>query len=219
MSLAPGQQLLEVLAAVVLVTSWISLVHRRVAALVRLYAAQSAAMAAVAGLVAYLYNAPILYLTGATIFGLNAVLIPTVLLRLQRDLRVPDEVNMLVSVRTSGLAGLGCLLLAVAVVGPLTPYAEIPAAGLLPISVTVVLIGLFLTSTRRKAFTQVIGMLVMANGVFLAGLALTFGLGLLLELGVAANLLILAIVGRLFLFRMKDSFDTVDADALRALEG
>ncbi len=219
MSLGPGQQLLEVVAAVILVTAWVSLVHRRLDALVGLYALQSAAMAGVAVLVAYLYDAPLLYLTAATIAGLNAVIVPRVLLRIRRDLEIPGEVNMFVSVRTSALAGLGCLLLAELVVGPLTPLAQIPAAGLLPISVTVVLIGLFLAATRRKAFTQVVGMLEMANGVFLAGLALTFGLGLLLELGVAANLLILAIVGRLFLYRMKDSFDTVDADTLRALEG
>lgn len=219
MSVALGQQLLEVVAAVVLVTAWVSLVHRRLEAIVGLYALQSAAIAGVAVIVAYLYDAPSLYLTAASVAVLNALVIPWVLLRIQRDLEIPGEVSMIVSVRTSALAGLGCLLLAELVVGPLAPVAQIPTAGLLPISVTVVLIGLFLTATRRKAFTQVVGMLVMANGVFLAGLALTFGLGLVLELGVAANLLILAIVGRLFLYRMKGSFDTVDTDALRALEG
>jgi hydrogenase-4 membrane subunit HyfE len=59
----------------------------------------------------------------------------------------------------------------------------------------------------------------MENGVFLAGVALTYGLGVFLELGVAANLLVLAIVSRLFLYRMNDTFDTVDADVLRSLEG
>ena len=59
----------------------------------------------------------------------------------------------------------------------------------------------------------------MNNGIFLAGIALTYGTGFVVELGLAANLLVLAIVSRIFLNRMKDTFDTVDADALRSLEG
>jgi hydrogenase-4 component E len=89
----------------------------------------------------------------------------------------------------------------------------------LPVAVTVVLMGLVMVVSRRLAFTQVLGILVMENGVFLAGLALTYGLGLLLELGIAANLLLLAIIARLFIYRIKDTFDTVDSDALRSLEG
>ncbi len=214
-----GLLLLEIAASVVLVTAWIALVHRRLDAQVRLYAIQSLALAVISGLVAYLYSAPLLYLTGALFAALNGALLPWILLTVRRELRIPPEANMLVSVRGSALAGLGCLLLAVAVVGPLTPLAAVPAAGLLPISVTVVLVGLFVTVSRRKAFSQVLGILVMENGVFLAGLALTYGLGLLLELGIAANLLVLAIVSRLFLHRMKDSFDSLDADVLRSLEG
>ncbi len=219
MMTSPGLLVLEIAATAVLLTSWVSLVHRRLEALVNLYAVQSWAMAAVAFLVSYLYAAPVLYLTGALIAGLNGIAVPWILLRVRRDLKIPDEVSSLVSVRASALAGLGCLLLAVTVVGPLTPVAEIPAAGLLPISVTVVLIGMFVLLTRRKAFTQVLGILMMENGVFLAGLALTYGLGTLLELGIAANLLVLAIVSRIFLYRMKGAFDSVDADVLRSLEG
>jgi hydrogenase-4 component E len=216
---APGLLALELTAAVVLVSAWLSLVHRRLEAIINLYLVQSAAVGLIAILVAYLYSAPDLYLTGLLVLGLNAIIFPWILHRIQREIRVPNEIRMFVSVRLSALAGLGCLLLAVAVVGPLTPLAEIPAAGLLPISVAVVLMGLFMVSTRRKAFTQVVGMLVMENGVFLAGVALTYGLGIFLELGVAANLLILAIVSRIFLYRMNDTFDTVDADVLRSLEG
>ncbi len=214
-----GPMALELCAAVVLLAAWLSLVHRRLEAQIYLYATQSAAIAGIAFLVSILYATPLLAVTGGLIVGLNVVVIPWLLRRILRDLRIPPEINMLVSVRMSALAGLGCLLLSVAVIGPLTPLAEIPAAGLLPIAVTVVLIGLFTTATRRKAFSQVLGILGMENGVFLAGIALTYGLGLLLELGIAANLFVLAIVSRLFLHRMKDTFDTVDADVLRSLEG
>ncbi len=211
--------LLEIAATAVLLTAWLSLVHRRLDALVHIYSFQSLATAAVAFLVAYQYDAPLLALTGLLVLALNVVAIPWVLLRIRRELSIPPETNLFVSVRSSALAGLGCLLLSVAMVGPLTSVAEIPEAGLLPISVTVVLIGLFTTVARRKAFSQILGILVMENGVFLAGIALTYGLGLLLELGIAANLFILAVVSRLFLHRMKGSLDTVDADALRSLEG
>ncbi len=212
-------QALDIAAAVVLVTAWVSLLHRRIEALVDTYAIQSAAVALTAGLVAYEYRAPDLYLLAGLTVAVNVVALPGLLRRVVRVLGVPRMVNMYASVRESALIGLALLLLSVWVVGPIAPFAEIPSAGLLPIAVAVVLIGFFLLVSRRKAITQVVGLLVMNNGVFLAGIALTYGLGLLVELGLAANLLVLAIVARIFLQRMKESFDHVDADALRALEG
>jgi len=212
-------QALDIAAAVVLVTAWISLIHRRIEALVDTYAIQSAALGVTAGLVAYQYRAPDIYVLAGLTIVVNAVVLPWLLRRVVRALGVSRMVNMYASVRESALAGLGILLVSVWVVGPITPFAEVPSAGLLPISVAVLLIGFFLLISRRKAITQVVGLLVMNNGIFLAGIALTYGLGLFVELGLAANLLVLAIVARIFLTRMKESFDHVDADALRALEG
>lgn len=212
-------QALDVSAAVVLVTAWITLIHRRIDALVDTYAIQSAALSVTAGLVAYQFQAPDIYALAGLTIGVNVIALPWLLRRVVRTLGVSRMVNMYASVRESALAGLAILLVSVWVVGPITPFAAVPSAGLLPISVAVLLIGFFLLISRRKAIVQVIGLLVMNNGVFLAGIALTYGLGLLVELGLAANLLVLAIVARIFLERMKESFDHVDADALRTLEG
>lgn len=210
---------LDLSAATALVTAWVCLVHRRILALVETYAFQSGALAVTVALVAYLYQAPDLYVLAVLTFAVNVVVLPWVLRRVVLSLKVDRMVNMYASVRTSALAGLGLLLLAVLVVGPLTPYAEVSVAGLLPISTAILLIGFFLLISRRKAITQVIGLLVMNNGILLAGIALTYGLGLFVELGLAANLLVLAIVARIFLARIKESFDHIDVDALRALEG
>ncbi len=212
-------QALDISAAIVLVTAWISLIHRRIEALVDTYAIQSGALGITAGLVAYQYQAPDIYVLAGLTIVVNAIVLPWLLRRVVRNLGVSRMVNMYASVRASALAGLAILLVSVWVVGGITPFAEVPSAGLLPISVAVLLIGFFLLITRRKAITQVVGLLVMNNGIFLAGIALTYGLGLFVELGLAANLLVLAIVARIFLERMKESFDHVDADALRALEG
>lgn len=216
---ALAAQALDIASAVVLVTAWICLIHRRIEALVDTYAVQSAALAVTAGLVAYLYQAPDIYVLAGLTLVVNAVALPWLFRRVVRSLGVSRMVNMYASVRESALAGLAILLVSVWVVGPITPFAEVPTAGLLPISTAVLLIGFFLLISRRKAITQVVGLLVMNNGIFLAGIALTYGLGLFVELGLAANLLVLAIVARIFLQRMKESFDHVDADALRALEG
>ncbi len=210
---------LDLSAAVALVTAWLCLVHRRISALVATYAIQSAAVAITVGLIAYLYQTPDLYLLAATTFGVNAVVLPWVMDRVILSLKVDRMVGMYASVRTSALVGLGLLLLSVFVAGPLAPVAEVSSGGLLPISMATLLIGFFLLLSRRKAITQVVGLLVMNNGILLAGVALTYGLGLFVELALAANLLVLAIVARIFLTRMKESFDHVDADALRALEG
>ncbi|MCI4368327.1 MAG: hypothetical protein L3K09_02015 [Thermoplasmata archaeon] len=214
-----GTLALDLAAAVALVAAWLCLVHTRIAALVSTYAVQSAAIAVAAGLVAYLYQAPDIYVLAGMVVALNVVVLPWYLTTVLRSLGVTRMVNMYASVRTSALAGLGLLLLAAAVVGPVAPYAAVASAGLLPISTAILLIGFFLLISRRKAIVQVIGLLVMNNGIFLAGIALTYGTGFVVELGLAANLLVLAIVARIFLNRMKDTFDTVDADALRSLEG
>jgi hydrogenase-4 component E len=210
---------LEIAAVVVLVTAWISLIQRRIDALVDTYAIQSAALGLTAGLLAFQLQSPDLYALAGLTVAVNAIVLPWLLRRVIRTLGVSRMVNMYASVRESALAGLAILLGSVWVVGPLTPFAAVPSAGLLPISVAVLLIGFFLIITRRKAITQVVGLLVMNNGIFLSGIALTYGLGLFVELGLAANLLVLAIVARIFLERMKGSFDHVDADALRALKG
>lgn len=212
-------QALDIAAAVVLVTAWITLIHRRIEALVDTYAVQSAALGITAGLVAYQYGTPDIYVLAGLTILVNAIALPWLLRRAIRTLGVSRMVNMYASVRESALAGLAILLASVWVVGPVAPFAEVSSAGLLPISVAVLLIGFFLLITRRQAITQVVGLLVMNNGIFLAGIALTYGLGLFVELGLAANLLVLAIVARIFLERMKESFDHVDADALRALQG
>lgn len=183
------------------------------------YAVQSASLAVTEGLIAYLYSAPDLYLLALLTFVVNALVLPGVLRRVVRALRVNRMVNTYASVRVSALAGLGLLLLAILVVGPVVPYAEVSSAGLLPIATAILLIGFFLLISREKAVTQVVGLLVMNNGILLAGIALTYGLGLFVELALAANLLVLAIVARIFLARMKESFDHVDVDALRSLEG
>lgn len=214
----PALLALDVAAAVVLVTAWVALIHRRISAIVNLYVVQSVALSSVAFLVAYLYAGAEIYEAAFLTLGVNAVLIPWVLGRVMADLRVEGEVEMLVSVRTSALAGLGLLILADVVVAPLSGLAAVGTGGLLPIALAVLLLGFFLLVTRRKAITQVMGLLMMENGVFLAGLALTYGLGLIIELGVAANLLVLAVVGRLLVYRMKESFDSVDVAVLRTLK-
>ncbi len=212
-------QALDLTGAAVLVLAWIGLIHRRIEPLVATYAVQSAAIGLTAGLVAYLYDAPEIYVLAALTVAVNVGILPAVLRRVIRSLDIGRTIDTYVSVRQSALAGLGLLLVSVLVAGPVAPYAEVPSAGLLSISVAVLLIGFFLVVSRRKAITQVVGLLVMNNGILLAGIALTYGLGILVELGLAANLLVLAIVARIFLSRMKESFDHVDVDALRTLEG
>ncbi len=210
---------LDLAAAGVLLTAWGSLTRRRIDSLITLYSIQSTAIGAVTFLLAYLSTNAELYLIAGITVGVNVIWIPALLRRARVDLAVSSDTDSVLSVRLSALAGFGLLLLSVFVIAPLVPFSAVPSAGLLPIAVTVVLVGFFMIVTRRRALTQVLGLLTMANGVFLSGLAVTLGLGLALELGVAANLLVLAIVARLFLYRIQESFDTVDADTLRLLEG
>jgi hydrogenase-4 component E len=87
----------------------------------------------------------------------------------------------------------------------------------LPVSISIMLIGLFIMTSRRKAITQIIGLLTMENGVFLSGLSITSGMPMIVELGIFFDILVAALILGVFVFRINRTFETIDIDTLRRL--
>jgi hydrogenase-4 component E len=108
-------------------------------------------------------------------------------------------------------------ILAYYVAEPLIQSGETITAGALALSLAVVLIGMFIMISRKKAITQVIGLLVMENGLFMAALSLSYGMPLIVELGVFFDIMVAVLIMGVFVFRINRTFETLDTSFLRRL--
>jgi hydrogenase-4 component E len=123
----------------------------------------------------------------------------------------------LVNVAASLLAAAALTLLAFAVSRPLVDLAPSAATRAVPVGFAVLLIGFFVLVTRRRALSQVIGFLLMDNGITAVGFLTTSGIGLVVEVGVALDVLLVVLVLQVLTGRMRDVFGRTDLDELREL--
>jgi hydrogenase-4 component E len=159
-----------------------------------------------------------LYIAALLTLATKGILIPLFLRRIIRQMRVAHEVRPYIS-NSLSLAISGIL---VAVV-----YASLKGGifvtgfsrDVLQIAIAVILISLFIMITRRKALTQVMGLLFMENGLFLAGFSLTFGMPTIIELGVLFDMLMGVIILGIFAVQIKRAFASADLDKLTVLKG
>ncbi len=210
-------QLLDLAVALVLVCAFVVLWRRGLAAIVRALTVQGGALAVVAFLLGLHEHDAELVVVAALVLGLKAVVLPRVLLRIVRASDETREVEPLVNVPASLLAAAGLTLLAYATtrdVVALDPSAETKA---IPIGVAVTLIGFFVMVTRRKAVTQIVGFLLLDNGIALVAFLATAGVPLVVELGVALDVLLAVLILQVLTNRMRAKFGVMDLDQLQEL--
>lgn len=185
---------------------------------VKAYTINSWLLAGLIAVVAILKGETHLYIAACLALATKGILIPLFLRRIVRQLRVTHEVQPYIG-NSLSLALSGIL---VAVV-----YASLRqgifvtgfSKNVLQISIAVILISLFIMITRKKALTQVIGLLFMENGLFLAGFSLTFGMPTIIELGVLFDMLMGVIILGIFVVQIKRAFASADLDKLTVLKG
>jgi hydrogenase-4 component E len=185
---------------------------------VKAYTINSWLLSSLIAVVAVLVGETHLYIAALLTLTTKGILIPLFLRRIVRQMRVTHEVQPFISNSVS-LAISGIL---VAVV-----YASLKdgifvtgfSKNVLQISIAVILISLFVMITRKKALTQVIGLLFMENGLFLAGFSLTFGMPTIIELGVLFDMLMGVIILGIFAIQIKRAFASADLDKLTVLKG
>jgi hydrogenase-4 component E len=134
-----------------------------------------------------------------------------------RRIKVEREVDPMVNIPTSLLISGGLAVLAYYVTEPLIAHGEAITRNALALSLAVVLIGFFIMISRRKAMTQVIGLLIMENGLFMAAISLTYGMPLIVELGIFFDVLVAVLIMGVFAFRINNTFDSLDTSFLRRL--
>lgn len=210
-------QLLDLAAGVFLLAAVLMLWRRELASIIRLFAAQGAALAALVAVLGVHQHHPELLGVAAGVLLLRAGLLPYLMRRALAASGEARETQPLVNVAASLLAAAALTLLAYAVSRPLVALAPSPATQAIPVGLTVVLIGLFVLATRRRALSQVVGLLLVDNGITAIAFLATSGVPLTVELGVSLDVLLAVLVLVVLTARMRTAFGVTDLDELREL--
>jgi hydrogenase-4 component E len=192
-----------------LFVSFMLLYQRRVPAVINAFAAQGALLALAAAWQGFVQGAPQLYLTALIAFGAKAVLIPLALRVLVQRLNLHRTVDTALGIGPSLIAGVALVALAILVVMPVTTGAAAIAREDLALALSVVLLGMLMMITRRNALSQVIGLMSLENGLILAAVGVA-GMPLVVELSTAALVLVVFVVAGVFVFQIRERFDSVD---------
>lgn len=215
--LSLGEQGALVLSALVLLASFALLAQARLVACIHVFAWQGALVALVTALVALTGHTPHLYISATLTLGLKALLIPWMLHRLVRRLNMHRDVETLMQPTGVLLFGAALVIFSYMVVLPVERIGLAATRNILAISLAVVLVGLLMMVVRRQAVTQVIGFMSLENGLFLAAVAATRGMPLVVELGVAFDVLVAAILFGVFFFHISESIESLNVDRLNRL--
>jgi hydrogenase-4 component E len=213
-----GLDVAHLLAGGLVLVSFLMLYQDRLSALLNTYALHALVLALSVAWQAFIQHAPHLYVTAAIALAFKAVVIPVTLHRIVRRLGIHREIETVVGIGLTMLAGMGLVALAMVVMLRVTPEAEPLARQDLAFALAVVLLGLLLMVTRRNAVSQVVGFMSLENGLVLAATGAR-GMPLVVEISVAFSILIAFIVIGIFLFRIRERFDTVDIQALDSFRG
>ena len=208
----------HMLAGSLVLVSFMMLYQDRLYALLHVLALHATVLAASVAWQAYTQNAPHLYITAAIALGFKAMLIPWALHKMIFRLGIHREIETVVGIGITMLAAMGLVALSLEVMLPVTAHADPVAREDIALALSVVLIGLLMMVTRRNAVSQVVGFLSLENGIILAATG-AHGMPLVVEISVAFSILIAFIVIGIFLFRIRERFDTVDVHALDRFRG
>ncbi|MCL4186223.1 MAG: hydrogenase-4 component E [Rhodobacteraceae bacterium] len=209
----------HLLAGGLVLVSFMMLYQDRLYALLNVFALQAVVLAAAVAWQARIQEAHHLYVTAAIALVFKAVIVPWALHRIMQRLGVHREVETVVSIGPTMLAGMGLVALSVVLMLQLTAAADNPLAREdLAFALSVVLLGLLMMVTRRNAVSQVVGFMSLENGLILAATGAQ-GMPFVVEISVAFSVLIALIVIGVFLFRIRERFDTVDVGALDEFRG
>jgi len=191
---------------------------KRISTCVYLFACQSAILTAEVVAAGYVQHLPAAYVIAGVVFLAKVIGIPFALLWLMKKLRTPHDVGASLSPGYSIFVMSGLIVLSFAAV---RLYLEDLHATevMLAAAVALIISGAFLMVTRSKALMLMMGLLVLENGIFLAALVTTFGMPLIIEIGIVFDLLIGLFLMGIFVFRIRDTFDHLDVSRLRGLKG
>jgi hydrogenase-4 component E len=215
----PAGEILDVLTLILLGSAVLIVSAPSPRRAIVLLAAQSAALAGVAVVVAVLSGSREIYLSVALTLAIKGIVLPLVLLQVSRVAGARDASAMYLGRRTATIAALGLVLLAYGLVQPQAVEGTLITGSYFPTSVALVLVGGLIMVLRKKALIQVIGLIVVENGAYVAAMATTNGLPLVVELGVAFDLFVTVTLLGSIAFHIGAATETLDTSTFRRLRG
>ena len=214
-----ASQLITLLAAGMLVIQLLMVVQGMLLTNIRLFALQSLMLAAIAAIIAFFHNATHVYWVAGLTLGGKVFFLPWLLNRQVRRMQIEQEIAPLLNSSASMLLCGGFTLLGYVVARPFTSLDRL-GNNTLGVAITLLLTGFFLMFNRRKAITQVLALLTVENGVMLAAVALTtYGMPLVVELGIFFDVMVAVMVLGLLVYRIRETFSSMDVSKLSQLKG
>ena len=211
-------QTINLLAAVLLLVACAMLSQRRILSLIHLFTFQGLTLVAATALVAYATHQPHLYASAAITLVLKVLVIPILLHRLIDRLDIKWDVETLINVPATMLVGIVLVIVAFNLASPISQFSASIARSTLGIALASVLLSFLTMITRGKAVPQVIGFLSMENSLFFAATAATYGMPMVVELGIALDVLVGVLILGVFMFQIREQFDSLDLRHLEQLK-
>lgn len=208
----------HLLSGSLVLISLMLLYQDRLYSLLNIFAFHAVFLAFAVGWQAFIQGAPHLYVTAAIALAFKGIVIPVSLHRMVQRLGIHRQIETVVGIGPTMLFGIGLVALSIMVMLPVTEQADALTQEDLAFALSVVLLGLLMMVTRRNAVSQIVGFMSLENGLILAA-AGAKGMPLVVEISIAFSVLIALIVIGIFLFRIRERFDTVDVQVLDRFRG
>ena len=211
-------QLINLFATLILLLAFAMISQRRIVSLINLFMMQGLALVVTSFLLGYATHQPDLYVSGGLTLALKVIFIPWMLHRLIRRLNVRWDVETLINIPTTMLVGIGMVIFAFSLALPISRLSSSLAGGALGIALACVFLSFMMMITRSKAVPQVIGFLSMENGLIFAATTVTNGMPMIVEFGIALDVLVGVLILGVFMFQIRERFDSLDMRHLEALK-
>ena len=211
-------QFINLLGAVLLMLAFAMISQRRILSLVHLFMAQGATLVVATAVMGYVTEQPHLYVSAGLTLVLKVIVIPLLLMRVIDRLDVRWDVETLINIPTTMLIGILIVILSFNLALPISKLSSTLARGTLGIALACVLLSFMMMITRAKAVPQVIGFLSMENGLFFAATSATYGMPMVVELGIALDVLVGMLILGVFMFQIREQFDSLDIRRLEKLK-
>ncbi len=211
-------QINGVLAALILLSSFGLLVQRRISGLLHICAWQGFFLSVSTAVVGYTAGLHHLYISAVLTLTIKVIALPYILYVLIHKLKIHREVEEVVNIPTTMLIGIALVIFSYHLTAPIRQLSTLVTRSTLAVALATVMLGLLMMITRKKAVTQIIGFLALENGLFFAATSATYGMPLVVELGVALDILIAAFIFGIFFFHIRTTFDSLDLKEMEKLK-
>jgi hydrogenase-4 component E len=211
-------QFVNLLGALLLILAFGMISQRRILSLIHLFTMQGVTLVLATAVVGYVTKQPHLYVSAGVTFVLKVLLIPWLLHRVIDRLQIRWDVETLINIPTTMLIGILVVIFSFNLALPISQLSSNLGSGTLGIALACVLLSFLMMITRAKAVPQVIGFLAMENGLFFAATSATYGMPMVVELGIALDVLIGVLILGVFMFQIREQFDSLDIRHLEKLK-